>query len=83
MDLAAATEVTGQGLTRLPMELQVSAAFLKDTVDYLTTGVQDITLEKFVDQVSPAPICRTTSTSVLILPLIWLPLGPDGVCCFE
>ena len=51
-DLATATGMDDQGLSQLPMELQVGATFIRDTVDYLLTGVEEVTLEDFMDQVS-------------------------------
>ncbi len=54
-DIAVATEVDSQGFSRLPMELQASATFIQDTVDYLLTGVEDVNLDEFMDQVSLAP----------------------------
>ena len=43
-----------RGRSRLPMELQTSATFILDTVDYLMTGAEDInaTFEEIVEQVS-------------------------------
>ena len=55
-DLAVATEVDEQGLSRLPMELEVSATFIRDTVDYLLTGVENTTLEDVMQQVRHFPM---------------------------
>lgn len=52
-DLAIATAMDAEGLSRLPMELQASATFIRSTVDYLMTGMDDVTLIDFVP-VSPS-----------------------------
>ncbi len=51
-DLAVATEADDGGLSRLPLELQASAGFVQGTVDYLVRGVDNATLEEFMNQVS-------------------------------
>lgn len=54
--LALATEVIDQGHSRLPMELETSANFIRDTVDYLMTGTENIILGQHVDQVCSASL---------------------------
>lgn len=51
-DLAIATEADEQGRSRLPMELQASATFVQDILDYLLTGVEDVNFDEFTGQVS-------------------------------
>ena len=50
--LAIATDTNDQGLSRLPMELQVSATFVEVAVNYLMMGVANTNLDEFIDQVS-------------------------------
>ncbi len=50
-DLIAITEVDEQGFSRLPLELQASATLIQNTLNYLFTGANNITLDEFLDQV--------------------------------
>ncbi len=52
-DVAIAT-IPEQGRSRLPLELQTSATFILDTVDYLMTGAEDsnVTFAEIIEQVS-------------------------------
>ncbi len=47
-DLAVATEADAQGLSRLPLELQISANFIRGTIDYLMMGVENVSLHEFI-----------------------------------
>ncbi len=63
--LAAATERNEDGLSLLPMELDIGAEYIENVVDYFMTGTDVIMLEEYMNQVSPFPcVCGCTVDSL-------------------